>query len=483
MGTSWTMTSTIVGVIIGLVSRPVLVEFVGIDGYGVWASAIAVAAMFSLGGDLGVASALPKIVAERRSQRKDEGTIASSGLLFALFTGAIAGAALLLSSPFIGQRIAFPDFPLLLQIQSVQMPFNFGIGSLLALLQGGRSFRAYSLSTILLASANLFFMTLLLSLGAGLVGVMVASLLSTTLLFALLVVTYRKWLPVPNSRDLRADLTQLVPVGLQLTVSIFLSLIMYQVDVVILSFWTVDPTIVGSYSLAVFVARVLWILPGSIGLTTYPVVSEYFVQRDSRRLSAYLRTALTASCAMTGVLAAGIVLLGRPVLRIAFGPAALPAYGLCLLLLAGTAALGIVRSVAPAILGAGRPGVAVRISAAGAILTSIFSLLITPIAGSSGTAIAVSISFLWVSVALVWATDKYVLPREGRSQFYRKLGPVVAGAIVFSLAAIPFAAPESDSWALVVAGVIWGAGSVALLIASGGRSILRWIIRSSNSSR
>ncbi len=423
MGTSWTMTSTIVGVIIGLVSRPVLVEFVGIDGYGVWASAIAVAAMFSLGGDLGVASALPKIVAERRSQRKDEGTIASSGLLFALFTGAIAGAALLLSSPFIGQRIAFPDFPLLLQIQSVQMPFNFGIGSLLALLQGGRSFRAYSLSTILLASANLVFMTLLLSLGAGLVGVMVASLLSTTLLFALLVVTYRKWLPVPNFRDLRADLTQLVPVGLQLTVSIFLSRIMYQVDVVILSFWTVDPTIVGSYSLAVFVARVLWILPGSIGLTTYPVVSEYFVQRDSRRLSAYLRTALT------------------------------------------------------------RPGVAVRISAAGAILTSIFSLLITPIAGSSGTAIAVSISFLWVSVALVWATDKYVLPREGRSQFYRKLGPVVAGAIVFSLAAIPFAAPESDSWALVVAGVIWGAGSVALLIASGGRSILRWIIRSSNSSR
>jgi len=477
------MTSTIVGVIIGLVSRPVLVAFVGIDGYGVWASAIAVASMFSLGGDLGVASVLPKIIAERRGQKRDEGTIASSGLLFALFTGAIAGAALLLSSPFIGQRISFPDFPLLLQIQSVQMPLNFAIGSLLALLQGGRSFRAYSLSTILLASGNLFFMIVLLSLGAGLVGVMVASLLSTSILFALLVFSYRKWLHIPGFRDLRADLTQLVPVGLQLTVSIFLSRIMYQVDVVILSFWTVDPTVVGSYSLAVFVARVLWILPGSIGLTTYPVVSEYFVQQDSRRLSAYLQTALTASCAMTGVLAAGIVLLGRPVLRIAFGPAALPAYGLSLLLLAGTAALGIVRSIAPAILGAGRPGVAVRISAVGAILTSMLCLVITPIGGSTGTAIAVSISFSCVSVALLWATDKHVLPKEGRSQFYRKLGPVAAGAMVFSLAAIPVAAPDSDSWAFVVAGLIWGAGSVLLLTASGRRAILRWIMRSSDSSR
>src|SRR5205823_13129710 len=107
------------------------------------------------------------------------------------------------------------------------------------------------------------------------------------------------------------------PSELQLMASILLSRVMYQVDVVILSFWTAGPSMVGSYALAVFVARILWILPGSIGLTTYPVVSEYLTRQDSRRLSIYLRTALTASCAITGVLAAGIVLIGRPVLRIA----------------------------------------------------------------------------------------------------------------------------------------------------------------------
>ncbi|TLZ40223.1 MAG: hypothetical protein E6K19_09375, partial [Methanobacteriota archaeon] len=192
VGTSWTATSTVVGVIIGLVSRPLLVAFVGIDGYGVWASAIAVASMFSLGGDLGVASVLPKIIAESRGQKKDEGTIASSSLLFAVFTGAIASVALILSSPFIGQRIAFPDFPLLLQIQSIQMPLNFGIGSLFALLQGGRSFKEYSISTILLASSNLLLMIVFLALGAGLIGVMVASPLSTSILFALLIVLNRK---------------------------------------------------------------------------------------------------------------------------------------------------------------------------------------------------------------------------------------------------------------------------------------------------
>ena len=232
-----------------MISQPVLVAFVGVEGYGVWASTIAIASLFSLGGDLGVASALPKLIAERRGRRQDEGTLASSSLLFALFTGSVAAGALALCAPLLGGFVNFPNLTLLLRIQSLQMPFNFALGSLLARLQGARNFRAYSLAATTLAVANVILMAAFLVLGTGLPGVITASLLATVGVFCLMMVVYRKSVPFRGISAFKRDISVLVPFGVQLTLSIILSQIMYQIDVVLLSLWLRNAQVIGMYAL------------------------------------------------------------------------------------------------------------------------------------------------------------------------------------------------------------------------------------------
>src|SRR2546422_272749 len=47
-GTSWTLFATLVGLSAGVILPPLLVVYVGIDGYGVWASAGAIASVSDL---------------------------------------------------------------------------------------------------------------------------------------------------------------------------------------------------------------------------------------------------------------------------------------------------------------------------------------------------------------------------------------------------------------------------------------------------
>jgi len=76
IGASWTLASTLVALVAGVILNPMLVLYLGVDGYGIWATAIAIASLIGLGGDLGVAGALTKFIAERRGQGEDIGSLA-----------------------------------------------------------------------------------------------------------------------------------------------------------------------------------------------------------------------------------------------------------------------------------------------------------------------------------------------------------------------------------------------------------------------
>src|SRR5947207_4291820 len=148
-GTSWTLASTLVALVAGTILNPVLVLYLGVRGFGTWASAIAFASIFGLAGDLGVAAALTKTVAERRGVHRGIESMGGSAVVLALTAGCLAGAALFAVSAFMAGYVNSPDFPALLRLQALQMPFNLGSASLLALLQGGRRFRALSTFTML----------------------------------------------------------------------------------------------------------------------------------------------------------------------------------------------------------------------------------------------------------------------------------------------------------------------------------------------
>jgi O-antigen/teichoic acid export membrane protein len=469
LGAGWTLASTVVGLGAGAILSPVLVLYLGVGGYGVWASAIAIASLFGIGGDLGVSGALTKFIAEGRRRQPRNESLAASALGFGVLAGCVAGLALAALSLYMGGYDGYARFPLLLRILALQMPFNLGATSLTALLQGRREFRRLAFFSIGQAVVNLTVSVALLELGLEIPGAMLASLLTSVLLFFGLLVATRRELVYAGPNALRADIRRLVPFGLTLTGTNALSTVAYQVDVVIVSFLVRNPLVIGAYALAVFVTRSLWILPGSIGTTTYPVISEYAEAKESRRVSRYLSTAMVASIAVTGVLGSALVLFGRPVLLFVFGPDSGLAFDFALLLLVGTAGLGSVRAVASAITAVGRPDVGLRIFALGTATLVPAAFIMTSLWGASGAAISVSVAFMVVAVAVIRAIDRYVLLpepgllRERRVAFTTAIA-ALAGALSLPLAISPNSGPVQ--W---IVGTIFLAGSsLALLIASGG---------------
>src|SRR3989442_14044851 len=147
LGTSWTLASTLVALLAGAVLNPVLVLYLGVDGYGIWASAIAVASLFGIVGDLGVSGALTKFVAEREGRPEGLGSLAGTAVVFGLGAGGVAGVALAIVSRFIGAYGSSTASRVLIIIQTVQMPFGGATPSLLCLLPGRRAFRRFGLLT------------------------------------------------------------------------------------------------------------------------------------------------------------------------------------------------------------------------------------------------------------------------------------------------------------------------------------------------
>ena len=483
LGAIWTLSSTAVSLAVGIALRPIFVFYVGIEGYGTWAAALAIASLIGLVGDLGVGATLTRVAAERQGRNAEIGTLAASALLLAICMGALFGLILASLSGLIAQFLAFPGFGVLLLIQGIQMPINLGIAALAGLLQGRRRFRSLALFSIAQASGNLVLAVTFLAVGLGLFGLMLASLATSALVFGALVVHSRDLLRFSGLVAVGRDARQLLPFGLQLTGTNALSTILYHADIVVLSLFVADPAVIGTYALAVFVTRSLWIVPGSISVTTYPVVSEYRAAQDGKRVAAYLTTALVTSVAITGAFASGLVLFGRPLLGLLFGTAAVPAYELCLVLLFGTGALGSLRAVAPSIPGAGRPDIGLRISAPGASAVFALSLVFTVTSREVGTALAVSISFASVAALLVWAIHRYVLaPNRGRWKV-RRIALTTAISLAATASATLVALPEKAEATNVLLGLaLWTSTLAVLGLASGGRETWGRIFKRSRAS-
>ncbi|HYT00828.1 MAG TPA: flippase [Thermoplasmata archaeon] len=478
LGTSWTLASTLVALVAGAVLNPVLVLYLGVGGFGTWASAIALASIFGLAGDLGVAAALTKIVAERRGMSKGIESLGGSALVLAVAAGGVAGLALFAVSFLMAGYVKYAEFPALLRLQALQMPLNLGSASLLGILQGGRRFRTLAVFTMFQSVGSVAFVAAALGVGGGIVGAMAASVTATAVGFVVLCMTRRADLYFAGTSALGTDFRRLVPFGVQLTATNALSTVLYQADLVLLSALTGDAVIVGIYALAVFSTRILWIIPGSISVTTYPVVSEYAAAGDASRIDRYLSAAILASLTVVGSLGSAFLIFGRPLLRLFFGADSVGAYDLAIPMLLGTAVLGALRSIAPSLTSVGRPDVGLGISAFGAGVLVVLAYALTRGYGASGAAFAVSISFTVVSIALVLAIERFVVRPAGGRLRSKRLGITTASAAVVALVSALLALPAQPTlpnavWAIA----LWASLVLVLTVASGGRKTWSGIFR------
>ena len=215
-----------------------------------------------------------------------------------------------------------------------------------------------------------------------------------------------------------------------------LQFVNYRLDLFILNA-AVTTAAVGQYSVAVAVTTVLWLLPQALGDVLFPRVAALAARTTDDAEAALamaetkgLRHCLVLTVVATTVLALALLLLVVPI----YGPRFEPAIDLGLILLPGSALLGLASPLSAIVVGRGHPRMMLTVTLIVTPVTIVLYLVLIPTLHADGAALASTISysatFLLVAGFHARVTGNHLLtsmlPTRSEWDDYRRLGPAIA---------------------------------------------------------
>lgn len=268
-----------------------------------------------------VMMAVSRSVAERKARGDAEsvGPFTVGVLRWTLLLAAAAAAMMSVASPWIAGYLVLSDpwpvlFACLIVATGLVVPVNLGV------FQGLQLFPVFGtlmgLGGVLRLGAGI----VLVSFGAGLLGALGASVVSSVLILAgsLVLLARRlenswaartKAVPLPAGR-----LRSVVPVG----VGMLLFAILTNLDMILVKHFFA-PGDAGRYAAAAILGRALLYLPTAIAMALYPMVAEAETLRENSRV--ILRRGLLLTAALTAVAIVPYILFPELLLRVLLGPA------------------------------------------------------------------------------------------------------------------------------------------------------------------
>jgi O-antigen/teichoic acid export membrane protein len=427
-GTGYAFLSTLVALTTAILLRPILVRLLGLEEYGVLVLATSLLGIAALASDLGFGAALTKFVAEETDEAQRSSLITTA--LTASFLAALASTAILLVLASIGDSaFGLRGLSPLLSVLAWQVPFGFAVVTCLATLNGLRRMRAYGLGSIATSVLTFAIVAAFVGIGRTAVHAALGTVAAAAAGLLVLASTLRAHLSLPSLRFFRSSARRLVTFGIHLSATNAASVLLYQVDIVLLGWFTLDGVAIGYYSIAILLARALWILPASISLVGYPAISEYTKENRPARTRAFVDRAIRFSAGLVGLAVLGLLHFGPEVISGLFGDAALPAYAPLLVLLVGAGLLGVAKSVATGIASVGRPDLAFRIALVGLAASLGLNFVLIPAFGVSGAALATTTAYGLLAFLVVIYVRKLLVISIDRKWFAEAFAWVLGFAL------------------------------------------------------
>lgn len=393
----------VVTMLVGIFTTPVLARFLGSDGYGVYATILAIFGLTQILMSSGISSASQAYF----SRSRGPGWVDQVwGYLFR-----VAGALALLSG-FAFAGVAYfgiaadllgPDFTgyfYLLAIYAIALQYSSYVRRVLMGLQ------LEQFSEPLTVIKRTTFATIAIGLayfGHGVGGVLFGHIVSCVLIVVIGIWVLRDHVDltaiihrVPSNFPTSDVLT----FNIQSTILVFFFSSLYHVDVLMLQGYASESKI-GIYKAALVLVEFLWLVPQSLQWALIQRVSEYWEENRLSKVSDVATRSTQYVALLTILLALGLGALADTVVPIYFGEEYSSAVTPLLILLPGTAALAIGRplfaisksneNLRPLILATGFT----------AILNLVLNAVLIPQYGVNGAAIASTVSYTTLLITLV----------------------------------------------------------------------------------
>lgn len=203
--------------------------------------------------------------------------------------------------------------------------------------------------------------------------------------------------------DIRTILGATTAMGLRSAASV----LFVSADLWILS-WARPHEEVAVYGIAARVLQVLAALPGIANFLIPQEFAVLYADGRTEEMEDLARTASTAVAMLSAVSLVGILVLGQPLLRIAFGPAYMAGWGILLILAVGTFWDTASGSAGFALQMSGHHNRLLLITLAGAVANAGLSMALAKIWGGYGVALATTTTLIGINLAMVWSARKLV---------------------------------------------------------------------------
>lgn len=391
----WAFISIATASLAHFILRIILGRELGADGLGVYTLAFTIYLLGMQFAAFGIGSALTKYVAEFIEDRSTVNNYVSSGMTSSIITGALMGIAIFLLAPFLAISVFHtPELEGMIRLTALAYPFIAIQKAVLGTLNGFRRMRSYAYLyiaqnvTVVIASIVLVNIFKTGEMGAviGLVGpTIIVSAACPWLIRDCLKLGGCQW----NTTALRAT----AAFGFYIVLGNSISYLSGQVDSILIGYF-MNPTEVGIYAVSLLFVQTLSLIPNAVQSVTTPITATLYGKGDIEGVSRVFYSTLRKSLLISIGLSVLLAICSPFFIALLFSSEFSLAYVPLLILLPGYAIGASFGAVSSTFGSIGKVKIPYRISAVGGVMNAGLNLLLIPIFGINGAALATSVSML-----------------------------------------------------------------------------------------
>lgn len=391
----WAFISVVTSSLAHFILRIVLGRDLGPEGLGVYTLAFTIYLFGMQFAAFGIGSALTKYVAEFLDDQTTIRNYVSSGMTSSIITGTLMGIVLYLLAPFIA--ISFfhvPELESLIQMTALCYPFIAIQKAVLGTLNGFRKMHLYAfLNIVQNVTVVAVSIVLVLFFGMGVTGAVIGFVGPTILISALCPVLIRDWIrPGPSLWNVAA-LRATTVFGFYVVLGNSIGFLNNQIDSIMIGYF-LNPTEVGIYAVAVLLAQTLTLIPSAVQRVTAPVTATLYGKGDIEGVRTFFYSTLKKSLLFSAGSAILIAVFGSYIIDLFFTDEYLVSYTPLLILLLGYAIGASFGAVGATLASIGEVRIPFRISAICGVLNVILNVLLIPIFGINGAALATTMTMI-----------------------------------------------------------------------------------------
>lgn len=451
--------------VVMFVSIPILVRLLGADGYGMYATLMAVFSLLMILVSSGINAGSRKYLSEDRDQPywKDNvfGYYCRLAAVFAIVAaGLLIGIAEIgLIDRTLGERYA-PYF-YLLGVLTVAAQFrDYLRRSLMGL-------KLEHVSEPIEVGHKIVFAVMAISfvyVGFGVAGVLAAHIIASLLVAAVALAVLTRHVSISHAmRPTPADFprSQLLSFNHLAILYVFLLTSLYHVDILMLEYFTTSAT-VGYYKAALVIVEFLWFVPRSVQSVMIQSTANLWLEEEIERINSLASKTTRYTLLITVLLAIGLAALAPTFVPIYYGAEFSPSVLPILLLLPGTVGFGLARPIMAISMAKGDMKILIAATGTAAIINFGLNLLLIPPFGMAGAAVATSVGY--GSLPVFHVIGAYVIGYRPLSdlRFGRVVATaLIAGVVIGSVAALLGTSAIALVIVPVIGGFVFGISAIA----------------------